>query len=559
MKRVSFIVCVVLALTCGAAFARPNDLDTPPDGVVPATITLSAVLAKYERAAGKRPAGRLDSSVEEWTFTKAGLSGTEHLVRQGMDFYAHIQTGPLSDEYGQLLSHRWHRDANGVATAVQSHDATSFEMFLFMDAFNDASDPKNDVKVLGESADRASYVLQISSTGSKHPEWVYYDKSTGLVNRVIYSYDGDRHVLDYGDYRETGGLTQPWHIHASIGEPELDDDFKRTSVTYGGSVDAGTFAMPHSAYNFVSFTGGYLSLPAKIFWNLYPVRIAEHSYRFSYSPTLVVRLNVNGRGLDFAISSAAQETLIDSGAARELGLSSFGQVTHTRDGDVGYETILPAADLGGLHLRNLAVSATPFYYHLNGETKVVGVLGYDVLSSGVFYIDYDGKQLGVFPSERFDRDTPLAGALTIPVQIDSGMPFLKGTLDSHITENILFDNDFDQTFFFGGFTSRYPASIKDTYTGKEHASSDVPFADAKGYGRKVDVWFGQVGDVQFGPAHFRNFDAVATDEDVSFAGHEVDAVMGGDLLQYYEIFLDFPHNRIFLRPNKSFFKHFSAN
>lgn len=559
MKRV-FLLAFFLAGACASpAFARDSkDLDAAPAGLTPATATLSHILKTYTAATGKRAAGAPDGSTETWTFTQAGENGTETLVRKGLDYYSRITTGPLVNEYGQFLGHRWHRDANGVVSAAQSVDYTSFEMLLFTDSFNDAADPKNDVKVLGEIAQpQPAYVLEVKKTGEKHPEWVYYDKNTGLVDEIVRIIDDRRATATYGDYRSTNGLTQPWHIHYTSGTASLDDDFKRTSLSVGKAVDARQFAMPASTYAFVSYSG-HLSLPAKVVMTTWPVDVGHDRYHIVSGPTLVVRVNVNGRGLDFAVSAAQPHSLIDFDVAQELGLPSYGQVTHADGENVSYDTILPQADIGGLLLRKMAVRATPFHYHLGGEIKVVGMIGYDVLSAGVFKIDYDNKTLDLYPPKSFDGDQPVADSYTLPIEFDSGFPFFRGTIDSHESESILFDNDFESSFVFGSFTDRYPESVKDVVTGKEHAAAVIPFADAKGYGKDVQVWLGSIPDIEFGPARFANFQLIAADGAVRFGGHDVDAVMGGDLLQFYDIYLDYPHTRIILKPNKAFFKMFKV-
>jgi hypothetical protein len=486
------------------------------------------------------------------------LGGTETLVRKGFDYYSRITEGPLVDEYGQFLGHRWHRDENGVVSPAESVDYTSFEMLLFTDSFNDAADPKNDVKVLGEiDAPQPAYVVEVKLTGEKHPEWVYYDKKTGLIDRITRIVDDRRTTVSYDDYRTTNGLAQPWHLHYGNGISALDDDFTRQSLTIGAPVDIKQFAMPATTLGF-EYYKGHVSIPAKVFRDYWPIDIGHDRYHMAVSPTLVVRLNVGGRGLDFAVSAAEPDTLIDFDVAQELGLPSYGQVTHADGKSVPYDTILPQADIGGLLLRKIAVRATPFHYHLNGETKIVGLIGYDVLSSGVFKIDYDNQTLDLYPPKSFDGDSPITDAYTLPIQFDSGFPFFKGTIDSHDSDNILFDNDFLMSFVFGNFTDRYPESVKDVVTGKDHGSATIPFADSNGYGKDVHVWLGNIPDIHFGPAHFVNFQIIAADGDLEFGGHDVDAVMGGDLLQYYDIYLDYPHNRILLKPNKSFFKAFKV-
>lgn len=562
MKRVFLACALALAFGLPAFAADDKKLDAPPAGITPTTVSLAQILKNYSAATGRLVHSAVNTRQETWSFTKAGLNGTETLLRSASsDYRSHIVTGPLSEDYGQFFGHAWHRDANGVVSPVESPDYTSFQMLLFMRNMDEAADPKNDVTVLGEvQSPKPAYVLQIKTTGAKHPDFAFYDKQTGLIDRFDYVLDGERATLTYDDYRTTSGLTQPWHVHATNGIAALDFDFVRKSLTIGVPVDVKQFAAPPSTSAFEYFNG-HQSLPVKVFRDFWRLDVGDNHYQLVQAPTLVVRLNVAGRGLDFAVSAAQPHSLIDFDVAQELQLSPYGQATHADGKDVSYDTVIPQADIGtGLLLRNWVVRATPFHYHLNGETKVVGMIGYDVLSAGVFKIDYINHTFDVYPAKTFDGDQPaeVKDAYELPVTFDNGRPFFAGTIDSHQTPNILFDNDFDTSFIFGDFTTRYPDSVKDVVTGKSHGTAMIPFADSKGYGREVHIWLGNVPDIHFGPAHFVNFRIVASDGDTSLDGHDVDALMGGDLLQFYDIYLDYPHSRIFLRPNKAFFDAFKV-
>lgn len=565
MQRVAFRISLVLLsfffAAGSAAMARTKNLDAPPEGLTPTAVTLAQILKTHDASTGKRNAGIADTSSEVWSYDKAGLQGTETLVRSGNDYYARMAAGPLVQEYGQFIGRGWHRDENGIVSPVTTHDITSFEMLLFTSELNDAADPKNDVTILGQTGDAApEYVLSIKRTGFKHPEFAYYNVKTGLVDKVSFVSDDDRVTISYGDYRATKGLTEPWHVHFTDGTPSLDYDFTRKSLVVGAPVDAMKFTIPTTKIAFQTFHGPQ-KLPTKVFWDRYRIDVGGNYEHDATAPTVVVRLNVNGRGLDFAVSAGEPQTLIDFDVARELGLPAFGQTTHADGENVSYDTILPAADVGGLMLRNLAVRATPFHYHLSDETKVVGVIGVDVLSSGVFKIDYENGTMDLYPASDYDNTiltSPNSDAYTLPVIFDSGYPFFQGVLDSNVTQNILFDNDFSMSYVFGSFIDKHPASVSDVVTGHNHGSATIPFADSKGFGKEVSVFMGKIPDVQFGPARFLNYQIVAVDGDMTFGGHDTDAVMGGDLLRFYDIYLDYPHNRIFLKPNASFFKNFKT-
>ncbi|HET7814317.1 MAG TPA: retropepsin-like aspartic protease [Candidatus Baltobacteraceae bacterium] len=554
MKRASLTFVLLLTAATGTAFARGSkDLDTPPAGVTPATVTVSQILKSYDSATGRRT-GSIDTSNEVWQFNKQGLQGTETLLRSGSDYYSKLAAGPLVEEYGQFLGHGWHRDYNGVVSPVATQDSASFEMLLIASNLNDASDPKNDVKMLGELA--GQYVVQVKETGAKHPEFVYYDKKSGLIDKMSYVSYGERVTLTFGDYRATRGLTQPWHIHWSDGTASLDDDFVRKSMSVGVPIDSMKFITPASSMKFQSFSGN-VKLPAKVFIDTYTIDVGGGYQHDADAPTLVVRVNVNGRGLDFAVSAGEANTIIDSGVARELGLPTYGQTTHADGDDVAWDTVLPSAEIGGLSLHNFAVRALPFHYHANDSTKVVGVLGFDVLSSGVFKMDFDNGTLDLYPASTYDN-SPFAGdqGATLNILFDRGYPFIQGTLAAHPSENVLFDNDYAFSYLLGGFVDRYPDAVTDVVTNKSHGVATIPFADSSGYGKEVSVYLGKIPDIQIGPAHFVNYQMVTVDGPLYYGGHEVDAIMGGDVLRYYDVYLDYPHNKIYLQPNKSFFKAF---
>lgn len=558
MRRTLVFFPLLALCAVAAAAAKDDKLSAPPPGITPTTVTVSQILKQYDAAVGQLKAGLNDTRREVWHFTDAGLNGTETLTRQGYDFHSKIVAGPVVNEYGQFLGQRWHKDANGFVTPVQGIDPTSFEMLVFMRNFADTEDPKNDVKVIGESSDpQPSYVVQINRPNYQHPEWVFYDKKTGLVDEIVNVVSGKRYTATYTDYRVTKGLSQPWHVHVTDGRAPLDDDFVRQSLAIGIAADAREFTMPTNTSTLATVSA-HTDLPARIVTRHLYMDSGISSYRTFTAPTVVLRVTVNGRGLDFELTSGTPESLIDWDVAQQLGLSAYGQALRTPSGEpLAYDTILSGAQIGPIALRNFAVRALPFNYHLGGDIEVVGTLGYDVLKSGVFKIDYDNGKVTLDPAAAFDAPIPVTGAFMLPLHFDQGYPFFEGLLDLHESQSLLLANNFDLSYVLGHFTSKYPDSVKDT-SGQHHGGSVVPFADSSGYGRELEVWLGRIADLQFGPAHFVDYYMLGTDGDVEFAGHQVDAVIGADFLKYYDVYLDYPHNRVLLKPNKAFYDTFHA-
>lgn len=559
MKRTLVFFPILAFITVAAALGKDDKLDAPPTGLTPTTAVVSQILKHYDAAVGQLKAGVNDTRREVWHFSKAGLTGTETLTRQGFNFRSKIVAGPIVNEYGQFLDHRWHKDPNGFVSPMEGIDTSSFQMLIFMRNFNDTEDPKNDVKTIGESADpQPGYVVQITRPSYKHPEWVYYDKKSGLIDEIVNAVGSSRFTATYTDYRNTKGLTQPWHVHVTDGRTPLDNDFTRESLAIGVPIDVRDFITPADTPSFATFSG-HMDIPARVMFHHLYMPTGLNQYRTFSAPTAVVRLNVNGRGLDFELAAGDPESYIDWDVAQQLALPAYGQVTRTPSGEpLAYDTMLPQTQIGGLTLHNFAVRALRFNYHIGGDIEVVGTLGYDVLKSGVFKIDYDNGRITLDPASTFDVPAPVPGSFTVPIHFDQGYAFLEGLLDSHFSSSILFANNFELSYVFGHFTSQYPDSVKDT-TGRHHSAGVVPFADSGGYGQEIEFWPGTIPDLIFGQAHFVDYDMLGTDGAVAFAGHQVDAVIGADFLKYYDVYLDYPHSRVLLKPNKSFYNFFHVS
>jgi hypothetical protein len=536
IRTYASLFCVAfLLVTPSVAFARGDALNNPPPGIVQTTATLSQVLKAHDAAVGRLTKSGDSVSTEIWQFTKAGAAGTERLVRHGTDYHSIIQTGPFSEEYGQSGTTRWHMNENGVVSDRTGTEFYSFEMFRVLE---DASDPKNDVKLLGETqVPKPAYVIEVKLPEFRHPEWIFFDKTTSLITRTERIFERHRIVSTYDDYGTVQGLTEPLHVHDSEGTALLDDDFHRQSLTFSSTVNATEFGKPVSRVNFMRIDHA-VSLDARV------VR-----------GTVVVRLMVNNRGLDFELSSGDAHSYMDWDVARELNLPTFGQVTQAAGAATSYETQIADATSRDLHIQNFSLEVLPFHYHADFDTKVVGVLGYDFLSQAYFTVDYVNKRLSASPNTVGAVEAP--DLYVIPLWFDDGRPFLTTTIGNHETKNVLLDSSFLFSFVFGSFTQEYPETVADSFGG-QHKHTVVPFADSGGYGRELDVWFAKVPQLHVGPMDFLNYQILATNMDMDQGNHPIDAVMGVQLLIYFDVSYDFAHSRVLLKKNDFFRKSFKV-
>jgi hypothetical protein len=525
------IAFALLASACLAARAADKvdpALDAAPAGLVPSAARLSDILAKHEATISSHASATI---VEDWSYTDTGLAGTEHLVRSGTDYHSTLHSAAEDDEYGQFKGKRWHRGANGYTTPSSIDEGSSFAPVRVTE---DAVDPKNDVSLAGQTTGaHPAYVVKVSVSGAKHPEWIFYDAQTSNIVRIEYVYRKHRLTTTYDDFRTVKGVTQPWHIHDSYWEPELDDDWHVTAFDAGMPIAASEFAMPS---------------------NPVPTGVAERATIPSkfVDEDVVLRVNIGGRGLDFELDPTVRYSFIDFNVAQSLGLPTYGQNTQTGKGDkIGYETRIADAKVGPIELHDFPVWATDVSYEPDENTKIVGVLGYDFLSQNIIRIDYVHQMVEALPMSQFAGTAlPIPHALDIPFQLDDGTPLVPMDIGDGFTDRVVFNTSMPWTVVFGPYMDQHASSFADLSHG-HHAKHAVPFADnGASYGQSVDMWLSQTPVLAFANLNFTDLPVLSTS--FGYTEPQADAMLGDDYLRYYDIYFDYPHDRLLLVPNDWF-------
>ena len=527
-----FLFAIATAVVAPAVARAAQDdpaLNAPPTGLQPTTATLSAILAAHDKANAQANAAKTAGIVERWEFTDSGITGTELLKRSGTNYRSQITEGPFVDLFGQYHDSRWHQDANGYTSETTQIDTRSFYAVRVLE---DAADPKNDVSVLGETIGaRPAWVLQIKRTGYRHPEWVFYDKQTAQVVRVEFVSSRHRVTEIYDDFRTTDGVTQAWHMHDTDGRPELDDDWTLKSVERNVSLNDADFQGPPHRPS-ISHVSAETDIPAQTTF-----------------AGFVVRLNVNGRGLDFLLDSASSTSVIDRNVAHDLGLPTYGQTTHLSDGKpVEYRTTIADTDVGSIHLHNYVLDAVDYAYNPREEMRVVGVLGYDFFAANVLRFDFVNGRLAALPAAAFTQATPVPGGLEIPLSIDDGLPLVPMYIGDTLSTNVVLDTILPYSLVSGSFAAAHPEQVVDLHPG-EHGHSVVPFADDNTFGVLAEVWAAKVPHLRFALSDYINKFVFTGNFPFKMHGRDVDGFVGLDYLHLYDVYFAYPEGRLIVKPN----------
>ena len=538
--RIFFALLALSAMTT-AAFADEDRkrLDAPP-AVVATSMQLSTLLAAHAAAVGKAPPHALNTAREQWTFRDSGVDGTLSLVRSGTDYHSTIVTGPFTEQYGQQSGKRWYQNRNGLTTSTQDKEERSFYTARILE---DAADPKNDARVIGETqGTNPAYVVEVKVTHAKHPEWIFYDKSTSLVSRVESTVGNKYRIIStYSDYRKTLGVNRPWYITDTYPDKYayLNDDYTLTGLRMGEPASAAEFTAPPDRRSlFQSLPADSMALPVKVIGNY-----------------VIVRVVIKGRGLDFELVSGSNDITIDRDVAAELNLPTYGQPTQTADGRPrGYVT---KADVfvGDLQMPDIALYATRFNYKMDDGVKVVGQLGYDFLKDLALKVDYVNRSVTAINPKKFDKfSDPLTWMM--PLRIEDGLPFIHAKIGDTVADRMIFDNAEPYVILFGGFTVPHRDDVKDI--GK-HTVHVLPLSQDDTIGYAIESGVTQPAHFIFGPADYGSFSVIFTTIPWDIGDEEIDGIVGEPFIHFYDVTFDYPHNCIWLKPNEWFFRYFAKN
>jgi len=312
--------------------------DVAPPGIATTKMTLAEVLALYRAGVGK-PARPYKTSREVDAVAAYGETGTYTEISSGADYVDITQLGPTTYSSGRFRGQRWRQDENGYTRLVSGVHATDqISNDTLRRAIGGAE--VDSVALLGEvSAPVSAFVIDVHPPNGRH-EWIFLDKVTGRIVRTEEGRIGRRVVWTFDDFRTTNGITGSWHQHVADGFAGNDMDWRITKLEYGSPVAPSELAMPPSRQR-VHFPPGIVDVRL-------PARIEDGS--------IIVRLYINGRGLDFALDSGASEIVLDRDVARRLGLATFGQNTETVAGSFSASSaIVPQIRVGDLTLDNVVV------------------------------------------------------------------------------------------------------------------------------------------------------------------------------------------------------------
>jgi len=518
-----------------APTATPDPSAKPPAGIVPTTATLAQVLALYRASEGKATSD-FKTYRETDTIAAFGETGTYSEIDSGDDYIETTQLGPSRTSGGSYHGQRWRQNDNGYTRLVsgihEEEEHSSDALARSIRGENLAS-----VKLLGEVASPVhAYIVEVNPEQGRH-EWLFIDVATGRLVRTEESRVGHRVVWTYDDFRTTDGIVTPWHQHLFDGFAGNDVDWRITQLAYGMPVAASDVAIPP--------TKSPLRFPSGVTRVRLPARIEDG--------VIIVRLVINGRGLDFQLDSGSSGIAIDDDVARQLGLRTYGQSTHTVAGTFqSSSAIILQMQIGALTMDDVKVSCLPFTYDPDFETKIVGLLGYDFLAGAVVKVDYYDGTVDAFEPSSFAP--PPGEVFALPMKLDDSVPTIDATVDDSSADNFIVDTGSTFVLVFQTFARSHAAELPPvsyTIANKTY----YPMLTAQGVGGFFSLQPAIVDRFKAGAGveNLQVFDVV--DAVADFQGEDDDGLLGYEFLRLFDVYLDYKDSVLLLQPNPSFAAH----
>ncbi len=497
----------------------------------PTTATLRSVLDLYAKSGERRPSPA-DTWREVDTFRAFGETGSISEVGSGEDFADTEQLGPVTQAWGRRSGQRWREDENGYVRPISgAHDEDLISERALQGAEHGGASP--DVALLGVVDDPVhAYVVEVKPPDGRH-EWVFIDRASGRLVRIEASHIDRRLVWTYDDFRTTGGIVSPWHVHYSDGYPDNEQDWTVRSLDRGVAVSPAELAIPASKSR-VLFPPGvaHVRLPARI-----------------ESGMVIVRLEIGGRGLDFQLDSGAYAIGLDAGVARQLGLQTFGTQTDEVAGAFPEASaIVPEIKIGDLTMPNVVVHTIPFSHEADTNTKIVGLLGYDFLAGAVAEVDYADGTVDAYDPATFK--IPAGRTATIPLVMDDAIPRVAARVGDRVAGRFIVDTGSPIVALFSTFLDQHGEDLNRSVIFPTFGNT--LHVHMQGVGGTLQATPAVIKSMEFGGATLNSVFAFTTKAAPSFEGEDTDGLIGYDLLRFFNVYFDYADSRLLLQPNASF-------
>jgi hypothetical protein len=211
-------------------------------------------------------------------------------------------------------------------------------------------------------------------------------------------------------------------------------------------------------------------------------------------------------------------------------------------------------DLSGLRVPTNTIAVWDFSHLLPKMGRQWdGILGYDVLSRLVVRMDYEHQQVAIFDPTTF---VPDADSAILPITFIGNMPLVHGRISVEGRDPIDIKCAIDSGA--SGFHLTAPFIRRNQIT---QLVAGMLSTSTSGAGGDSKEYVGRIPGLQLGPwlLHQPVTEFAVDERSGLLASEEIDALVGGEVLDRFTVTFDFPHSQVLLKPNLDFSHPFAAD
>jgi Aspartyl protease/PDZ domain len=398
------------------------------------------------------------------------------------------------------------------------------------------------VEFAGEKDD--AWMLRILPQGGRAVT-EYIDKKSGLPVKEVEREADREQVTSFQSYRAVGGVKIPSAIRVVTG----GDEKYAVQVTLEDArldtpMETALFAKPPEPAPDVHFPAGTTSVTL-------PFEFSGHN--------IWVEASINGSAPQwFILDTGAEMSVLNTPRAGLLGLKPQGSLEGTGGGaksiDVGLIKDVRLA-LGGTQLDARPIMSADLSM-IEGFTgrPITGILGYDVLSSYVFEIDYAARRLTLHDPRAFN---PAGTGEAVPFVFHGQTPAVTASValpgGASIKGQFMLD-----TGSGAAVDLNAPFVRQHQLIAKLGSAARPTFA--MGVGGDSSAVMGRLASVTFGPYELKRPVArLSKDTRGSNANPDMAGSLGGQVFSRFTMTFDYAHQMLYLKPNASLNRPFERD
>ncbi len=408
MKRLRSTVRVLVAVAIAwlalapAAFAQKPDARQLLAEAKAATggAAWDALRSQHSRVNIK--AGELRGSGERWASIATGRS----LFR--------YEIGPLTGMQGFDGLTVWSQDAAGETRIEGDADARELAAnAAYRDRLAFWFPERQAAAIEYARRDRADGidfdVVRLTPEGGRAYD-IWIDMLTHRISRLTEREGEATRTEIYGDFRTVQGVTLPFRVRTTRGDPRHDEEYTIEAIEYNVPLDGVEFDVPPPPPGDVVFVPGKDAVDV-------PMQVRNGH--------VFIDVRLNGKGPFRMLFDAGGANVLLPSAVAALGLAPQPSGVAKDVGVVAIERL----DVGGIAFEQQAFAAIDLasvMRRVEGVDDVAGIVGYELLKRLPARIDYEQQKVTFYRPRAFKAP---ARAVRVPFVFNHTMPQMRARVD----------------------------------------------------------------------------------------------------------------------------------